>query len=115
MRILKTALVWSGLWASALALAGVAEPKADLILWNGHVLTVNDADTVAQAIAVREGRILAVGSNRDIRALVGPQTRVIDLHGKTATPGLIDAHAHISSGGLALVTGVDLSQARSIS
>jgi hypothetical protein len=99
---------------TGLADAGKASP-ADMVLWNGHVVTVNATDEVAQAIAVRDGRVVAVGTNTAVRALIGANTQVIDLHGYTATPGLIDAHAHISSGGLAAVTGVDLSKARSIS
>jgi len=95
------------------ALATASPP--DLILWNGHVVTVNSTDDVAQAVAVRDGRIVAVGTNATVRALAGAHTQIIDLRGYTATPGLIDAHAHIASGGLASVTGVDLSKARSIS
>jgi predicted amidohydrolase YtcJ len=97
----------------SVALATASPP--DLILWNGHVVTVNSTDDVAQAVAVRDGRIVAVGTNATVRALAGAHTQIIDLRGYTATPGLIDAHAHIASGGLASVTGVDLSKARSIS
>ncbi len=100
--------------AGAGADAAAAPRGVDLVLLNGHVLTVDARDSVAQALAVRDGRVFAVGSNRSIRALIGPGTIVIDLRGRTATPGLIDAHAHISSGGLAAVTSVDLGGARSI-
>ncbi len=110
----QVTLFLSGLWAIAAAAAPAAERPADLIFWNGHVLTVDANDRVAEAIAIRDGRILAVGRNTDIRALGGAKTRTINLHGRSATPGLIDAHAHISSGGLASVTGIDLSDARSI-
>src|SRR5690242_9493982 len=85
--------------------------KADRILVNGHVLTVDSKDTVAEAIAIREGRILAVGSNSAIRALAQSGAEVIDLHGGTATPGLIDTHAHIAQGGLQKLSSVDLSDA----
>ena len=71
-------------------------PPADLVLTNGVVITVDARDSVAQALAVRDGRIAFVGSSADAKALVGPATRVIDLRGRTATPGLIDTHVHFS-------------------
>ena len=61
----------------------------DLVLHGGKVLTVDKDFTIAEAIAVRDGRVLAVGSSKDIRALVGPQTRVVDLAGRTVVPGFI--------------------------
>ena len=73
---------------------------ASLALTNGKVITVNGQSDIAQAIAVDGERILAVGSNSDIQALIGPQTHMIDLDGRVATPGLIDAHAHMDREGL---------------
>lgn len=80
---------------------------ADLVLVNGKVLTVDPDDAVAEAIAVTGGTITAVGSTEQIKLRVGDRTRVIDLNGRTATPGLIDSHVHFSEAG-ALFT-VDLS------
>ena len=96
------------------AVWGQGRPTADLILVNGRILTLDGADRSVSALAVRDGRILALGTNREIRAFAGPDTRTIDLRGQTATPGLIDTHAHISSGGLSQVVGVDLSTAKSV-
>src|SRR5690349_18977722 len=67
---------------------------ADIILINGKIITVDARDSIAQAVAVSAGKIAAVGSNEQIRARVGPRTEVIDLQGRTATPGLIDSHVH---------------------
>jgi predicted amidohydrolase YtcJ len=80
---------------------------ADLVLVNGKVLTVDPSDAVVEAIAVTGGKIAAVGSTEHIKTRVGDRTRVIDLHRRTATPGLIDSHVHFSEAG-ALFT-VDLS------
>ena len=86
------------------------------MLLNGRVLTVDARDSIAQAVAIRDGRIMAVGSNTEIEALVGSETERIDITGLTATPGLLDSHAHFSSGGLTRLVNIDLSypQARSI-
>ena len=114
MFIRRVICVVAALCTCSISAAIPTAAAPDLILWNGHVITVNATDDVGQALAVRDGRIVAVGSNQAVRALAGAHTQLIDLRGYTATPGLIDAHAHISSGGLASVTGVDLSNARSI-
>lgn len=103
--------------ASVLApVMGLAKPLlgADLILVNGHIVTVDPRDTVVEAVAIRGGRILAVGSNAEIRARATNATQVIDLHGRTATPGLIDSHAHIAEGGVDKLYSVDLSDASNI-
>ena len=70
-------------------------PSADLILINGRIITIDPGDTIAEAIAVRGGRILEVGPTRLIETFADGKTTVIDLKGKTVTPGLIDSHAHL--------------------
>src|SRR5712671_4727137 len=83
---------------SALTLfAGNPVPSADLILLNGKIVTVDQNFTIAQALAIKKGKIIAVGSNKEIRGLANKQTKIIDLKGKTVIPGLIDAHAHPES------------------
>jgi hypothetical protein len=63
---------------------------------NGAILTVDPRDTVAEAVAVTGGRIVAVGTNADIRARAGAATQVVDLGGRAVTPGLIDTHVHFT-------------------
>lgn len=87
-------------------------PAADLVLINGTILTVDANDTVAQAVAVAGGKIVAVGSTDAVRARIGGSTQVIDLRGRTATPGLIDAHVHFSEADA--LFSVDLSDAASM-
>lgn len=67
---------------------------ADLVLRGATVLTVDPRDTVAEAVAVRAGRIVAVGRDEDVADLIGSGTRVLDLPGKTVVPGFIDSHTH---------------------
>jgi len=62
---------------------------ADVVLFNGQVITVDQASTVTEAIAVRDGRILALGNTNDMLALAGPDTMKIDLHGRSVTPGYV--------------------------
>lgn len=77
---------------------------ADLIVTDAHIHTVDESRPDAQAFAVRDGRFVFVGSEREAMALKGASTRVVDLHGATVVPGLIDAHAHLYEIGLSLET-----------
>jgi predicted amidohydrolase YtcJ len=74
---------------------GAAGQPADLILSNGKIITVDERFTIAQAVAVRGGQIVAVGTNQDINRMAGPATRRIDLRGRSVIPGLIDNHMHL--------------------
>ena len=76
--------------------------QADLVLFNGRIYTMDDQLPLAQAVAVRSGRILAVGDDVKIRALAGPDTEQWDLHGGAVLPGLTDAHIHLVGYGLSL-------------
>ena len=100
-RLMLKALLLGVIGAVAGAAAvvhGQQPPAADLVLTNGKIITVDNKFTIAQAIAVRGDRFVAVGSNADINKLAGPNTRRIDLGGKAVIPGLIDAHAHLTRG-----------------
>jgi predicted amidohydrolase YtcJ len=96
--------------AVAVSLIGLplqaAEPPpggaADLVLINGKIWTVNRAQPEAEALAVRRDRLVAVGRTDDIRALIGPKTRVLDLQGRRVVPGFYDSHVHLLGSGLRL-------------
>lgn len=75
---------------------------ADLIVTNGRVLTMDPANPTAEAVAIAGGRILAVGTNRDIGSLSGPKTEVFDAKGMTVMPGFVESHMHLSLGGAEL-------------
>lgn len=80
--------------AASLPQPNQAPPPADLVLHNAKILTVDDGFREAAALAARDGRFVAVGSNDDVQPYIGRGTRVIDGRGRTVVPGLIDTHVH---------------------
>jgi len=82
---------------------------ADTILVNGNIVTIDANRTTAKALAVKDGIILHVGDDQSARNLAGDSTKVIDLSGRTVTPGLIDAHCHLSACGLLGTAYLDVS------
>src|SRR5580658_3221914 len=100
----------AALWAS-LGVAG-AQPAASLVLLNGKIWTVNEAQPRAEAVACLGSRIVAVGPNGEIRKWIGAGTEVIDLGGKLLLPAFNDAHVHFFSGGENLAS-VQLRDAKS--
>ncbi|MEE8411679.1 MAG: amidohydrolase, partial [Acidobacteriota bacterium] len=88
------------------------EAPADLILRGGNIVTMDEAVGNVEALAARDGVVIAVGTNAEIEALTGPDTQVIDLNGRTAIPGFIEAHAHFTGIGRSLMN-IDLRAARS--
>jgi predicted amidohydrolase YtcJ len=79
-----------------------AAPPADLVLLGGKIWTVDRARPEAQALAARAGRVVAVGSDAEVKALVGPKTRVLALNGRRVLPGFYDSHVHLLGSGLRL-------------
>ena len=75
----------------------MADTSPDFVLHNGKIVTVDDAFSIAQAIAISGERILATGDDADVLALASPGTKRIDLGGRTVVPGLIDGHPHMDS------------------
>jgi len=107
---MRTAIAGS----AALILAAVssnvaAQTRADLLLVNGRVLTVDSTDRVAQAVGIAGNRIIVVGTTAEVERAAAPNARRIDLAGRTVTPGLLDAHAHFSDGGAERLYVLDLS------
>jgi len=96
-------------FGSLFACAAVAQPAAtaagpaDLIYSGGPILTINDAAPTAEAVAVRAGRILAVGTRAHVEATRGPGTRMVNLEGRTMLPGFVDPHGHVAMVGLQAV------------
>lgn len=93
--------------ASAAVLFGAGAPparsqtrRADTIWFGGPILTMNDKAMRAEAVAVANGKIVAVGRRADVMQLRGPKTRVVDLKGQALVPGFVDAHGHVVVGGL---------------
>ena len=86
----------------ALSMSAESNPAADLIIRNARVWTVDASHAEAEAVAVLGHRIVAVGSNQDVDAWRGPNTRTVDAEGKRLLPGFNDAHVHFVDGGSAL-------------
>ena len=93
--------------AAPSAIAQAPAASADLIITNARIYTVDDARPVVAAMAVRAGRVAFAGDARGAMTLRGPQTRVVDLGGRTVIPGMVDSHAHVAGLGDALAN-VDL-------
>lgn len=100
-----------------LAVPGIAAaqwyPEPDLVLTGAEVRTVDAEDSLAEALAIKDGRIVAAGTASGVAALAGPNTHTVDLTGKTVIPGIQDSHIHFLSLGRDITTGVELSYAES--
>jgi predicted amidohydrolase YtcJ len=103
-----------GVLAPAMPARAQAGPPADMILVNGKVVTLDARSSIAQAVAVRGGKIVAVGAAADIAKLAGANTRTLDLGGRTVVPGMSDSHVHVSGIGAATFNDAQIGDARSI-
>jgi predicted amidohydrolase YtcJ len=83
---------------------------ADVVVHNGKIITMDDKETIAEAMAIKFERIVFVGRNSDVRPFIGDETEVLDLDGRVLVPGLIDSHAHFMNSGSAREIYVDLSE-----
>src|SRR6478672_7603229 len=112
MRSLKLALALLGISLTAARGQRPAPPPADLIVTHARIYTVDDSHPFVSALAVRDGRVAFVGSEREAMVLRGATTKVIDAAGQTVIPGMIDAHAHLFGLGTFL-RDIDLTDTRS--
>jgi predicted amidohydrolase YtcJ len=104
-------------FVAALGLVGASVAKAqqaDTVLLNGKIVTVDPQFSIREALAVRDGRIVAVGSSSDMRKLAGRDSTLIDLQGHTVIPGLIDSHMHAIRAALSFSTEVNWIGTRSL-
>src|SRR5690349_1826666 len=96
MRSVSKSIALLGAFAVlALLPAALSAQQADLILYNGKVVTVDSSFSIAQAVAVTGNKISAVGTDQAVLATAGPNTQKIDLKGRTVIPGIIDTHRHM--------------------
>ena len=72
---------------------------ADIVLKNGSVITVDSDDTICEAVAIKDNKIVYVGDNDNVAGWIDGQTKVIDLKGRTLLPGFIDSHLHLGMRG----------------
>jgi hypothetical protein len=80
----------------------------DAVYYNGKIVTVDEAFTIAEAVAVKQGRFVGVGRDAEIRALAGPETQLVDLRGQTVIPGLGDNHNHMIWYAMRMYSGIEL-------
>ena len=91
----------------ALALAACADNSADTVYTNGRIYTVNEAQPWVEAVAIKDGKFLVVGSNANVESVTGAGTEVVDLGGQFVMPGIVDMHAHPFTGVDMGIGGID--------
>src|SRR5579864_5701282 len=84
----------TSLFCAGAVFAAAAQAPADLVLLHGRIHTEDSGRRIAQALAVRGNNVVAVGTDADVQAFVGAQTRTVDLRGRVVMPGIVDAHVH---------------------
>jgi predicted amidohydrolase YtcJ len=109
----RSARLGAALLAASLVTGARAQPP-DLVLLDGKIVTVDAEASLREALAIRDGRIVGLGSTAEMRRLVGTETRVVELGGRTVIPGLIDSHLHAVRAALSFSTEVNWIGARSL-
>jgi predicted amidohydrolase YtcJ len=111
MRLFRNLAICGALLFLSRCASQPSQEPADLVLRNGKIVTVDEARPEASAVAVRGGKIAAVGTNEEIEAYIGPETEVLDLEGRLAIPGFIEGHGHFMGLGTAKMI-LDLTKVR---
>ena len=106
-------LALSAILVCPLAATGLNQ-DADVVLYNGKILTVDKNRSIVDAVAVKGGKFVAVGEKKEVMKIVGESTKKIDLEGKTVIPGLIDTHNHMMQTGVSFLNNVQLVQCKTI-
>jgi hypothetical protein len=110
---MKTSWLWFAVALMILSAASArAQVEADTILVNGKIITVDAADSIAEALAIRNGKIVEVGARASVMKHAGRSTKIIDMGNRTATPGLIDSHLHFAP--VDPIYSIDLSTVHSV-
>ncbi len=99
---MKAFIAGTVLACGLVAVAAAQTQRADTVLVNGKIVTVDRQFSIHDSIAIGGGRILAVGTSADVRKLADRESRIIDLQGRTVIPGLIDSHLHAIRAGAEL-------------
>ena len=113
LKVSRARVIVGVLCGTLVGAAASAQPP-DLVLLDGKIVTVDAAGSTHEALAIRDGRVLALGSTAEIRRLAGAATRSVDLRGRTVIPGLIDSHLHAIRAALSFSTEVNWIGARSL-
>jgi len=100
---------------SIASVLSAAAQAPETVLVNGKIVTLDARSSVQEALAIRDGKIAALGRSVDVRKLAGPATRIVDLGGRTVIPGLIDSHLHAVRAALSFTSEVNWIGARSLS
>jgi predicted amidohydrolase YtcJ len=108
-RLLRCFIIWT-----AFAIVPACAASADVLLVNGKVITLDGTSSVKEALAIEADHIAATGSSDEMRKLAGPDTKIIDLGGRTVIPGLIDSHIHAIRAGFRYATEVSWEGAKNI-
>jgi len=94
--------------------AEAGDPYADIILYNGKIITVDKNFSIADAVAIKDGKFIGVGKKEDLIRYLGYETQRMDLEGKTVIPGLIDSHNHMMRAGVSLLKDVQLNHCKTM-
>ena len=110
---MRRTFLLASLVAAVFAVTASAQ-TAETVVVNGKIVTVDDKESVVEALAIRDGRIVATGTSAAMRKLAGPNTRTLDVQGRTVIPGLVDSHLHAIRAALSFSTEVNWIGAKSI-